>query len=1190
MDSLSVTRWQIFVDTGGTFTDAIGISPTGIIKRVKVLSSGELRELDSQGNVLRIRTGLEPPLVAAHLLTGIPLGETLPVMHMRLATTRATNALLTRTGTPSVLFVTAGFEDLHLIGTQQRPDLFAVNIIKPQPFAAQVVSVNARMSATGDVLLDLPETELRRIASSLVASGAPRTAAVALLHSSANPDHELRLAGILRECGFEYVSVASELSASVGYVQRMTTAVVDAYLSPIMETYFRGVSDALPDGSRLHVMSSAGNLIPLRRVRARDCLLSGPAAGAVGAASAALKAGFSLAIGFDMGGTSTDVCRIYNGSVPLARSQTVGDATLLSPSADLVTVAAGGGSICSLDALGTLRVGPESAGADPGPACYGLGGPLTITDVNVLLQRIDPRQFGIPLDVPAAQQALDTLIKELHHIGHQVTNKRVFCEGLLTLADDTMADAIRSVTIRQGFDLKGHALIAFGGAGGLHAARVAEKLGLTTVVVPPDAGLLSARGLTATGIASTVEVLIGEIATDEILQGHIEACTRNAMQALAVDTEGDVSEAVTEATAYLHVRGQEAIFPIDVTSTTGVMDAFRGQYERTFGVDVPISRDILCDTLVVTARDITSPHVDFSESCGVTEVALEGPFSLTLPHCAVHIPAGWSLRSNTSGALIMTQSKPSTESKFVETERQDEAVGLAIWGRRFAGIAESMGDTLQRTALSVNVRDRLDYSCAVLGIGGELVATAAHIPVHLGALGACVRALINASAFDLSDEIVVNHPAFGGSHLPDITLVTLVRTPLGYACGYVASRAHHAELGGTRPGSMPPRATTLAEEGVVISPMPYDFDRLRECLGGGRWPSRAVDDNLADLAAQRAANRAGAASLGGIAHIAGCDVLQKVQKLLSAKACKAVVRGLDRLRPNGQNPNDLPTLYGRSSIELPGGEQDEVCVALRWLPSGLVEVDFTGTGRQVSGNLNAPLAVTQAAVLYVLRLVVGDDIPLSDGLLQAVTLVVPLGTFVNPVFDVDATLSPAVVGGNTEVSQRIVDALLQALSLCAGSQGTMNNTIFGNEGFSVYETLAGGSGAGPGFHGASGVHVHMTNTRVTDPEVLERRVPVRLHTFRLLPSTGGSGKWHGGDGVERIWEFLEAVQVSLITQSRRFHPLGVAGGECGCVGSQWVTHSDGRVTVLDGIDQVDCVVGDRLSMHTPGGGGWGLAK
>jgi 5-oxoprolinase (ATP-hydrolysing) len=497
-----------------------------------------------------------------------------------------------------------------------------------------------------------------------------------------------------------------------------------------------------------------------------------------------------------------------------------------------------------------------------------------------------------------------------------------------------------------------------------------------------------------------------------------------------------------------------------------------------------------------------------------------------------------------------------------------------------------MGDTLQRTALSVNVRDRLDYSCAVLDTAGRLVATAAHIPVHLGALGACVRALIKANAFATSNEVVVNHPAFGGSHLPDVTLVTRVLTNAGLLCGYVASRAHHAELGGSRPGSMPPRATTLVEEGVVIPPMPYDPDAIRMVLSTGAFPSRAVSDNLADLAAQRAANREGALQLAALVESYGMEIVDAQQQQLATRACVAARRALARIRPLGGK------LHGISVLEHASGPQSYVLVTLRWPenpndPDTRVEIDFTGTSGQVNGNLNAPLAVTQAAVLYALRLLVADDIPLSDGILDAIKLVVPSGTFINPVFSADPAACPAVVGGNTEVSQRIVDALLDAIGICASSQATMNNILFGNAHFSVYETLAGGSGAAPGHRGADGVHVHMTNTRITDPEVLERRVPVRLALFRLIPGSGGKGKWRGGCGVRRAWEFLEDVQVSVITQSRIFAPRGRAGGGAGRQGIQWVRHQSGATTVLMCVDQVDCAAGDVLVVETPGGGGWG---
>jgi 5-oxoprolinase (ATP-hydrolysing) len=761
---------------------------------------------------------------------------------------------------------------------------------------------------------------------------------------------------------------------------------------------------------------------------------------------------------------------------------------------------------------------------------------LTITDIHVLLGRIDPGMFGIPLDVQAAESALNRLMDDISAAGHPVPDRHSLCEGLLVLANDTMADAIRGVTLLQGIALNGHALVAFGGAGGLHGAQLAERLGLDTVVIPPDAGLLSARGLAGTGLARTLEQLVAAPLAETDLWKRAATQEAAARAGLIEDGYDSNAETLTTHTAYCHVAGQEAVFPIALMSGVQLVDTFADIYAQTFGAPPPAERAIVCDTLVTTVREVGGIQIVDGDSLQPCPSGTEGPISITLPHSAFFVPAGWKVSYAESGAIVLHRcAKQSTEATT------DAAVEAALWSRRFATIADAMGDTLQRTALSVNVRDRLDYSCAVLDTAGRLVATAAHIPVHLGALGACVRALIKANAFATSNEVVVNHPAFGGSHLPDVTLVTRVLTNAGLLCGYVASRAHHAELGGSRPGSMPPRATTLVEEGVVIPPMPYDPDAIRLVLSTGPFPSRAVSDNLADLAAQRAANREGALQLAALVESYGMMIVDAQQQQLATRACVAARRALARIRPVGGK------LHGISVLEHASGPQSYVLVTLRWPenpndPDARVEIDFTGTSGQVNGNLNAPLAVTQAAVLYVLRLLVADDIPLSDGILDAIKLVVPSGTFINPVFSADPAACPAVVGGNTEVSQRIVDALLDAIGICASSQGTMNNILFGNTRFSVYETLAGGSGAAPGHRGADGVHVHMTNTRITDPEVLERRVPVRLMQFRLIPRSGGKGKWRGGCGVRREWEFLEDVQVSVITQSRNFAPRGRAGG------------------------------------------------
>lgn len=1179
-----MSRWRVFADTGGTFTDCLALDPRGEWHRAKVLSSGVLRT-DHDGNapwrtglpddflagvpfqsehgIVTYTPGMEAPLVAAHLVTRTPLSQPLPALELRLGTTRGTNALLTCTGTPPVFFVTAGFEDLLRIGNQARPDLFALAIARPEPLYAGVVGVSERLNADGSTLRPLDEAPLRMAAKAWVARG-HTTAAVALLHAWRNPIHERRVAEILLSCGFTHVSLSSELAALQKLLPRAETAVVNAYLTPILERYLDGVQRGLSEGSTLFVMTSAGGLVTATDFRPKDSLLSGPAGGVVGALTAGVAAGYANLIAFDMGGTSTDVARITAPTVPYVFEHRVGEAQLLAPAVAVESVAAGGGSICGCDRHGRLFVGPASAGAQPGPACYGAGGPLTLTDINLLLGHLPEREFSLPLNRTAAERAL----AEVAQLSGQPAE--ALLQTFYDLANEAMADAIRQISVRKGYDPAEHALVAFGGAGGQHACAVAEKLGMRTVIVPPDQSLLSAFGI--------AHARREQFAERQVLR-PLEAV---ALAPLLSALEHDAATALAEPVALmqylvrLRLSGQESGMDLSLPTrsprTEELTRAFAERFSQLYGYAPDPTRTIEVESVRVVAGTHRASFVPRSAALPrrrrVGDLIVEA-------HSVTVVRAGWEVETAESGALVLERaSAPLAEQKTGES--------LELFTRRFESVANEMGEALRRTALSVNVKERLDYSCALLGPDGSLVATAAHIPVHLGALGVCVRTLLRADAFVGEHPIVVNHPAFGGSHLPDITVVTPVYATSGVEpgatnelLGFVASRAHHAELGGTRPGSMPPGARTLAEEGVVLPPTPWNREAIAAQLTAPPYPTRALADNLADLEAQLAANHQGALALRRLAQEHGTATLFAMQAAL-ADRCEAIAR---------QALRSLPHDAARTGVSrLDDGQ--EIHVTLRQERGRLV-VDFTGTSPTHPANFNAPPAVTTACVLFVLRLLIGEDVPLNEGLLRAVDLILPEKTLLNPPFDPDPTRCPAVVAGNTEVSQKVVEALLKAFGLCAGSQATMNNTLFGNAHFGYYETVGGGSGASASHPGAAGVHTHMTNTRITDPELIEARYPVRLERFALRTGSGGAGRNPGGDGLLREYVFLEPVELSLLTQSRTTGGFGADGGKDGAPGAQYLVRADGSREHLPGIAAARAEVGDRLVLETPGGGGYG---
>ena len=1247
--------WRIWIDTGGTFTDGIAVDADGRLHRAKILSTSALRgrvirqpsadqiqieeswdapaglvrgfrfrlldqkeatatvvDYDPTSGLLRLAPALdlpliegtafeitsdeEAPLLAARLLTRTASATALPPSRMRLATTLGTNALLQRRGVPTALFITAGLGDLLRIGTQQRPQLFRPDIQRAAPLYDAVVEVAERLDARGDVLRPLDATAIEAEARALVGRDV-RTAAVALMHSYRNPAHESALRDLLLEWGFEHVSCSAELAPRIKLVPRAQTTVVDAYLSPVVGTYLERVGAGIESGSLL-AMTSAGGLLDKDHYRPKDSLLSGPAGGVVGAAEAGRRAGRRKLISFDMGGTSTDVARIED-DYEYRFEHRVGDVEMVAPALAIETVAAGGGSICWLDDE-RLRVGPQSAGASPGPACYGAGGPLTLTDVNLLLGRLDPDRFDIPIDPAAAKARLDELLEELERRTGERARPREVLEGLLEIANETMADAIRRISVRRGYDPTDYTLVAFGGAGGQHACGVASCLGIRRVLLPTDAALLSAVGLGHAVLERFVERQVLEPL------GDVESSIADWMGELATTARSEVAAAgvpedrVEVRRRLLHLRfaGQESTLEVEWQEDVDVRQTFETVYGALYG-HRPEDRPIELESIRVVAsstsesdRTADSPAQDHEAIAQTTlgdlpaydrnalrpGARFEGPAVVLERRSATTVEEGWSVTVLADGALSLEHRGRADDT---DERARPESIRLELFTQRFTNLVQEMGERLERTAVSTNVKERLDFSCALLDPQGSLVVNAPHIPVHLGALGLCVRRLKETIPLRPGDVAVTNHPKYGGSHLPDITVVTPVFEDGGEGrlLGYLASRAHHAEIGGIRPGSMPPSASNLAEEGQVISPTYLVeqgrpcWDAIRELFLAGPHPTRNVEDNLADLRAAAAANHAGATALGRLAAQHGAETvlhyMDRLEHMADTRIRAALAKLGDGVYMAEERLDDGSLLRVRIDLE---GDR--------------AHIDFTGSSGVHPGNLNATPAIVRSAVIYVLRLLLREPLPLNEGLLRAVSIELPPG-LLNPDFPEDPAHAPAVVGGNVETSQRLVDTLIKALELAACSQGTMNNLIFGNAGFGYYETLCGGCGAGPDYDGASAVHSHMTNTRITDPEILEHRYPVRVERFGVRAGSGGAGRRRGGDGIVREVRFLEDAELSLLTQHRVEAPYGMAGGEPGARGRQRVVRADGETIELTSVDGCSVHAGDRLIVETPGGGGYG---
>ena len=1175
--------WQFWIDRGGTFTDIVARAPDGRLIAHKILSEqpGSGEDAATLG-ISRIR-GQDPA----------------PIELVRMGTTVATNALLERKGSRTLLLVNHGFGDLLEIGTQARPRLFDLAIIKPPPLAERTAEIAGRVAADGSLLEAIDPVEVMAILNQARSDGFD-SAAIALIHGWAYPDQERQVAALARDAGFTQVSTSHEVAPVMRLVPRAETTVADAYLSPVLRRYVDQVAASLGN-TPLFFMQSHGGLAEAAKFRGRDAVLSGPAGGIVGAIKLAEAAGFSDIAGFDMGGTSTDVA-LAAGALSRRSGREVAGVRLSVPMLDIETVAAGGGSIIRFDGL-RLLVGPESAGAVPGPACYRNGGPLTITDANLLLGRLAPAHFPAlfgptrdqPLDRDRALRGFTELSNAIAHATGIKQEPYRIAEAAIAIAVARMAQSARKTALARGHDPARFTLVSFGGAGGQHACRVADEIGMTTILVPRLAGVLSAYGI---GLADQSVIL--QAACDIALDDPV------ALTALADDLTQQARAELPTATKFtieagLLPRGAEMPLSVPFGDPSEMIAAFKAQFRDRYGYDYDetgLRVALLTVEAIVPGEPLrTEPlHTDARAALHTNATAIwledrwqsvplhrrddlrpgnfiDGPALIAEDHATTMIEPGWSGEITPQDQMILRRTKTREQTK--DSGQNPNPAQLTWFNNAFMSAAEEAGSVLQAAARSVNIRERLDFSCALFDPQGRLIANAPHVPVHLGAMGESVRrVLADRPDFRPGDVVALNDPFAGGTHLPDITVVTPLFDAAGRLRFLLGSRGHHTDIGGTRPGSTPPFSRCLAEEGVVITDfLLVDQGTLREAaflrlLADAPYPARDPRMNVADIKAQIAANQAGIRALEKLAIDQGWDRLAAYAGFVMENAAECVRGLIGRL------------VDGRAALPLDNGGQICVSVTLDRVHRRAT-IDFTGTSAARADNFNAPPQIARSVVLYVLRCLIAEDIPLNDGCLLPIELIIPPGSLIDP------PPGSAVVAGNTEISQALATALLLAFGAAAAGQTTMNNLLFGNELIQYYETIGGGAGAGPGFQGASAIHSHMTNTRATDPEVLEWRLPVRLERFARRRNSGGQGKFGGGDGLERHIRFLAPMQLSLIASSRCVAPRGLAGGENGATGTQYLVRHGKRIE-LAGIATVEIETGDLFVIETPGGGGYGL--
>ncbi|MEI4194379.1 hydantoinase B/oxoprolinase family protein [Roseovarius sp. E0-M6] len=1201
--------WQFWVDRGGTFTDIVARRPDGSLETRKLLSENpeQYRDAAVQG----IRDCLE-------LTAGEPVPDGV-IDAVKMGTTVATNALLERKGDRTLLLITKGFGDLLRIGYQNRPRIFDLNIRLPEMLFERVGEIDERVDAQGDVVRPFDETGTREVLQKAYDDGI-RAVAIAFMHGYKMPDHEKQAAGIAEDIGFTQISTSHGTSPLMKLVGRGDTTVVDAYLSPILRRYVGQVRDALDNGTetedrkRLLFMQSSGGLTDADLFQGKDAILSGPAGGVVGMVKTAEHAGHEKLIGFDMGGTSTDVCH-YAGQFERSLETEIAGVRMRAPMMNIHTVAAGGGSILSFRD-GRFQVGPESAGADPGPACYRRGGPLTVTDCNVLLGKLQPQHFPHVFG-PGADEALDTdavreKFAEMAQViaddtGEAPKPVEEVAEGFLRIAVENMARAIKKISVERGYDVTGYTLNCFGGAGGQHACLVADSLGMKRVFLHPFSGVLSAYGMGLAEVRGLRQVQFDRTLSPdshdeaEGLLGDMADEAKSELRAQG-NAENDMT---TVAQALLRYSGSHQTLAVDFGAEAGMREAFESAHKQLYGF-ADSARDVYFEALTLEAIGAQSAlpedktetsdstpdpidRVDMVADGAATQTplydretlrhghAIDGPAIIREETGTVIVEPEWRARVDAFANLVLERAVPRKGSENIG--KTADPVMLEVFNNLFMSIAEQMGATLAKTAYSVNIKERLDFSCALFDPEGGLVANAPHVPVHLGSMGEAVRTVIRENPdMQAGDVFMLNAPFNGGTHLPDVTVITPVfDTDEETVLFYVGSRGHHADIGGRTPGSAPPDSTHIDEEGVLIDNFKmvdrgrFLEEKTRALLASGAYPCRNIDDNVADLLAQMAANETGAREVRKTLDQFGVDVVQAYMHHVQDNAEESVRRVIDKLKA------------GHNVYELDSGATIEVDISVD-REARTAMLDFTGTSPQDDGNYNAPLSICRAVALYVFRTLVGSDIPLNEGCLKPLNLIVPEGCFINPQYPA------AVIAGNTEVSQSIADALYGALGVIAGSQGTMNNHIWGNDTFQNYETICGGTGAGPDFDGTDAVHSHMTNTRMTDPEVLEWRFPVRIEEFTIRQGSGGEGRHRGGNGITRKLRFLEPMTTTVLTSHRVVPPRGMEGGAPGALGRNAIIRKDGTREELGGNDMAEVAEGDVFVMETPGGGGYGASE
>ncbi|MGF1481276.1 MAG: hydantoinase B/oxoprolinase family protein [Cyanophyceae cyanobacterium] len=1200
MSTTAHRRWQFWIDRGGTFTDIVAQRPNGEIVIHKLLSENPEQYQDAPVQGIREVMGLgADELIPSDQIDAIKMG-----------TTVATNALLERKGDRTALIITQGFRDALRIGAQNRPDIFARQIVLPEVIYERVVEVAARFDAQGNELSPVDATQVRHDLQAVYDTGI-RSCAIVFMHGYRYPEHEQTVAEIAQEIGFTQVSISHRVSPLIKLVSRGDTTVVDAYLSPILERYVNQVTDQLRGGRteadllpRLMFMQSNGGLADAGVFHGKDSILSGPAGGIVGAVKTSHIAGFDKIISFDMGGTSTDVAH-YSGEYERRFETEIAGARLRTPMMSIHTVAAGGGSVVRFDGS-RYRVGPESAGANPGPACYGRGGPLTITDCNVMVGKLQPKFFPQVFG-PDAKAPLDIAVVQKKFSQFQSERPEEVATGFLAIAVEKMANAIKKISLQRGYDVSQYTLCCFGGAGGQHACLIADALDIGQILIHPYAGVLSAYGIGLADVRVLREQTVEANLTEPLLPQLEQQLSALVGQGEAeLDRQNAGNDAQIVRRVHLKYAGTDSPLIVNYAALDSMKQQFAELHQQRYGfvtdkalvVDT-VSVELICATHTpeepfVTRQTEASPRPAATVSMYAANAWHDTPVFKRedlQPGDVIASPAliiettgtnvvepGWQARITERNHLVFNKINANSSQFQSPTQQPADApdpVMLEIFNNLFRSVAEQMGTTLQNTSYSVNIKERLDFSCAIFDQKGQLVANAPHIPVHLGSMSRSVRSLIEAQGDDLKpgDVYLLNNPYNGGTHLPDITAITPVFNEAGLIF-YTASRGHHADIGGITPGSMPPTSTSVEEEGIlldnfqIVTAGHFREQELLEVLCGARYPVRNPQQNLADLRAQIAANEKGVQELRRMVSEFGLETVQTYMGFVQDNAEECVRRVIDVLTD------------GCFTVKLDTGAQIQVAVRIH-RGDRRATIDFTGTSPQQANNFNAPAAVCQAAVLYVFRTLVADNIPLNEGCLKPLEIVLPEGCLLNPQYPA------AVVAGNVETSQNITDCLYGALQALAASQGTMNNFTFGNEKYQYYETICGGSGAGPDFNGTDAVQTHMTNSRLTDPEVLEWRYPVVVESFGIRPGSGGNGKQRGGNGVVRRIRFREAMTAAILSSRRVVPPFGLQGGTAGAVGKNWVARKDGSVEKLASTATVAMQPGDEFVIETPGGGGYG---